>query len=145
MAGGPYSRGTNAVRSTAFMAAMENLSALIGGVSRLIEEHLKLARLELKTDAREIGARVGVIAALMPLVLVGYGFLCAALAIALSLQMALEAAVALVGVVNLSFALVGIWVAAQQLKERKVLGASAAELEATSAAVRGGATQGGGA
>jgi uncharacterized membrane protein YqjE len=125
------------------MAALDNLGALIGQGSRLLEQHLQLARLELKADAREIGTRVGVIAALMPLVLVGYGFLCAALAMVLGRSMGLEAAVALVGAVNLLGAIVGIYVAAQQLKEKQVLGASAAELEATSAAVRGPAAEGG--
>jgi hypothetical protein len=127
------------------MAALDNLSALIGGVSRLIEEHVKLARLELKSDAREIGARLGAIAALMPLVLVGYGFLCAALSIWLSERMSLAAAVALVGAVNLLLAFGGIYAVAQQLKGRAVLGSSIAELQATSAAVRSGASPEGGA
>jgi hypothetical protein len=125
------------------MAALDNLSALIGGMSRLVEEHLKLARLELKTDAREIGTRLGAIAVLMPLLVVGYGFLCAALAIYLSRQMAIEVAVALVGVLNLAAAGVGIYVAAQQLKGRSVLGTSLAELEASSRAVRTGTPEGG--
>jgi hypothetical protein len=119
------------------MAALENLGALISGISRLVEDHMKLARLELKSDARQIGTRLGAIAVLMPLVLVGYGFLCAALAIWLSRSMALEGAVALVGAVNLVAAVIGIYVAAQQLKGRPMLGATIAEIEATTAAVRG--------
>lgn len=125
------------------MAALDNLGALIGQGSRLLEQHLQLARLELKADAREIGTRIGVIAALMPLVLVGYGFLCAALAMWLGRSMGLEAAVALVGAVNLLGALGGIYLAAQQLKEKPVMGASMAELEATTAAMRSGAPEGG--
>lgn len=127
------------------MAALENLSALIAGSSRLLEEHLKLARLELKADAREIGARLGVIAALMPLLVVGYGFLCGALALWLGKAMALEGAFALVGAVNLAGAALGIRAAAQKLKGKGVMQTTMAELEATSVAVRGGPAGEGGA
>jgi hypothetical protein len=126
------------------MSALENLSALITGAARLTEEHLKLARLELKADAREIGTRIGVIVALLPLVLVGYGFLCVGRALYLARTMGMEAAFTLVGGVNLLGALAGFLVAAQKLKSQLVLGATVAEIEATTVAVRGGSRPEGG-
>ena len=125
------------------MAAFDHLSSLADGVSHLLEQHLRLFRLELRADARAVGIRVGVLAALAPLVLVGYGFLCTAAALALREVMAPWAAFALVGGVNLVGAGVGILVAGRQLATRPLLEHTLQELEQTSAAVRAPAPGGG--
>lgn len=120
------------------MSALDHLSDLLAGASRVLEQHLKLARLELRADAREIGTRLALIVALLVPVLVGYGFLCAGAALYLSRHLSSEAAFALVGTVNLAGAAVGIAIAGRQLAARPLLQATLDELEATSVAVRGG-------
>jgi hypothetical protein len=117
------------------MSLGAQLRELFEGLSELAAQHVELAKLELRSDARFIGARVGVIAALAPLILVGYGCLCAAAALALARVLAVDLAFLVVGVVNLLAGVVGIAIAARQLGERRVLSASAEELEASRAAV----------
>jgi len=90
---------------------------------------------ELKDDARFIGVRVGVIAGLAPLILVGYGFLCVALALWLRRFFEPPAAFALVGAVNLVGGALGIVVAARQLGHRKVLAETQTQIELTQAVV----------
>jgi uncharacterized membrane protein YqjE len=53
-------------------------------LSRLVGDHLKLARLELADDARRLGARVALVAGAAALLAVGYG--CGAVALALFLS-----------------------------------------------------------
>jgi hypothetical protein len=117
------------------MSLSVQIRELVDGLSDLMAQHIRLAKVELKDDARFIGIRVGVIAALAPLILVGYGFLCAAAAMALSRVMATDLALLLVGGVNLLGGIAGIAIAGQQLGKRKVMEASMAELEATRALV----------
>lgn len=117
------------------MAIGNQLRDLVDAFSELVAHHVRLAKLELAEDARFIGLRVGVIAALAPLFLVGYGFLCVALALALQRVMAADLAFLLVGVLNLLIAGVGIALAGKQLGTRRVLGATKAELETSKALV----------
>lgn len=112
---------------------------LVDSVSELTAQHVRLARLEFSEDARYVGVRVGVIAALAPLILVGYGFLCVALALALRRVMAADLAFLIVGLINLVPGVIGIALVAQQLQGRKVMDATLTELEATTAVVRTGA------
>jgi len=118
------------------MSLSVQIRELVDGLGELMAQHIRVAKLELKDDARFVGVRVGVIAALAPLILVGYGFLCAAAAMALARVVAGDLALLLVGVFNLLVGGVGIAVAARQLGRRKVLEVTVAEVEATRAIVR---------
>ncbi len=117
------------------MALGTQLRELVDAFSELVAQHVRLARMELTQDARFIGVRVGIIAALAPLILVGWGFLCVALALLLRRVMAVDLAFLLVGLFNLALGGVGIGVVAKQLSGRKVLDASLSELESTTALV----------
>lgn len=117
------------------MALGSQLRDVVDGFSELTAHHIRLARVELAQDARFIGVRVGVIAALAPLILVGYGFLCVALALVLRRVMSADLAFALVGLVNLVGGIAGIVVAARQLDEKKVMHETLTELEETSSLV----------
>lgn len=119
----------------ALMALGTQLRDVVDGFSELTAQHIRLARLELAQDARFIGVRVGVIAALAPLILVGYGFLCVALALVLRRVMPADLAFLLVGLVNLIGGVAGIAVAAKQLNAKKVMHETLTELEETSSIV----------
>jgi Putative Actinobacterial Holin-X, holin superfamily III len=117
------------------MSVVAHLKELVDSLSTLTVQHLRLARLELRADARYIGVRVGVIAALAPLILVGYGFLCLALALALQRMLPTDLAFLTVGLLNLILGVVGIAVVARQLQGHRVLDATVTELETTSSLV----------
>ena len=118
------------------MALGTQLHELVDAFSELVAQHVRLARMELKEDARFVGLRVGLIAAFAPLLLVGYCFVCIALALTLGRQvMSVELAFLLVGVLNLVIAGTGIAIAGQQLSTRKVMNATIGELESSSAVV----------
>ena len=117
------------------MALGNQVRELVDAFSELVAQHVRLARMELKEDARFVCLRVGVIAALAPLILVGYCFLCVALALTLRRWLADELAVLLVGVLNLLIGGIGIAVVGRQLSARKVLDATIVELESSSAVV----------
>lgn len=120
------------------MALGTQLRDVVDGFSELTGQHLRLARVELAADARFVGVRVGLIAALAPLVLVGYGFLCAALAMLLARVMADDLALLLVGLLNLVGGIAGIAIVVRQLNAHRVMSATLTELEAsTSLVVRG--------
>ena len=118
------------------MPVIAQLRDLVDGVSALTEQHIRLARLELAEDARFVGMRVGIIAALAPLVLVGYGFICVALALLLRRVMPVDLAFFLVGLVNLVGGAVGIVRVANQLQGKQVMDASLSELQSTAIVVR---------
>lgn len=120
----------------ALMALGTQLRDVVDGFSELTAQHIRLARIELAEDARFIGVRVGVIAALAPLILVGYGFLCVALALVLRRVMPADLAFLLVGLVNLIGGVAGIAVAAKQLNAKKVMHETLTELEETSTVLR---------
>ena len=118
------------------MALGNQVTELVDAFSELVAQHVRLARMELKDDARFIGVRVGLIAAFAPLLLVGYFFLCIALALTLGRQvMSVELAFLLVGLLNLAIAGAGIAIAGTQLSTRKVMNATIGELESSSAVV----------
>lgn len=113
------------------MALGTQVRELVDAFSELVAQHVRLAKLELADDARFVGARVGLIAAFAPLILVGYGFLCGGLALALGAVMPLPWAFVLVGALNLLAGSAGIAVAGRQLSARKVLVQTTQELEST--------------
>lgn len=118
------------------MALGSQLRELVDAFSDLVAQHVRLARLELAQDARFIGVRVGVIALLAPLFLVGWGFLCVALALAIHRALSADVAFLIVGLLNLVLGGVGIGVAAKSLAGRKVMDASLTELETSAAIIR---------
>lgn len=118
------------------MALRTQLRELVDAFSELVAQHVRLARLELSQDARFIGVRVGLIAGLAPLIFVGWGFLCVALALLLRRAMPVDLAFLLVGLFNLLLGGAGIYFVARQLSGRRVLDASMSELESTTALMR---------
>ncbi|MFO0599334.1 MAG: phage holin family protein [Myxococcaceae bacterium] len=115
------------------MALGTQVRELVDAFSELVAQHVRLARMELQEDARFVGLRVGLIAAFAPLILVGYGFLCVALALLLKRVMAIDLAFLLVGVLNLLIGGIGIAVVARQLGQRKVMQATMSELDSSTA------------
>jgi hypothetical protein len=95
-----------------------------------VSQHIALAKLELGQTAKRTGLGVAQIAAFAPLVLVGYAFLNAALALLLGRWLPLAGAVALVGLLNVIVGLVGVALAARSFR-RPVLDDSVVELERT--------------
>lgn len=106
---------------------------LVDAFSELVTQHVRLAQLELKQDARFVGLRVGVIAIFAPLILVGYCFLCIALALSLRAFIGDAPAFVVVGVFNLLAAGIGIAIAGRQLSNHKMMPATQLELESSSA------------
>lgn len=115
------------------MALGTQIRELVEAFSELVAQHVRLARMELAEDARYVGRRVGLIAAFAPLLIVGYGFLCAGLAVGLTAVLSLGWALALVGALNLALGAAGIAVAGRQLGARRLLERTAVELESTRA------------
>ncbi len=103
-------------------------------LGHLVAQHVALAKLELGASARRAGIGVASIAAFAPLVLVGYGFLNGALALALGRWMPLAGAVAVVGLLNIVLGVVGVVIAARAFR-RPVLDDSVLELERTAQAL----------
>ena len=113
-----------------------HLRAVIDGLSELLTQHLKLARVELKEDARELGTQVGKIAAFVPLIVIGYALLCVAGALFLRRFLPLDVAFLIVAGLNLAGGAVGILLAVRRLKERKMLSGSRDELQSTAMVLR---------
>jgi len=95
-----------------------------------VAQHIALAKLELGASARRAGIGVAQIAACAPLVLVGYAFLNAALALALERWLPLAGSVALVGLLNVVLGALGVLAAARRFR-RPMLDDSVNELERT--------------
>ena len=104
------------------------LGRLTDGFSKLVTQHLTLARVELMEDARVMGSDVARIAAFVPFVLVGYAFLCAVLSAFLARWIGWDGALALVGAVNLVGGGLGIARAASRLKSFQLMDDTAQEL-----------------
>ncbi len=108
------------------------ISALVGrmadGFSRLVSQHLTLARMELAEDAKAMGMDVARIAVFVPFVLVGYLFVCGALAAAIAPWLGYAGALAVVGALNLVGGAVGILRAVSRLKARQVMDNTSQEL-----------------
>lgn len=107
---------------------------LVGDLANLFAQHVALAKLELRDSARTVGKGVAFLAAVAPLVLVGYLLLNAALALALARWMPLAASVALMGVLNILAGGVGVVFAARAFR-RPILGDTVEELERTATAL----------
>jgi uncharacterized membrane protein YqjE len=106
------------------------LVQLASELGHLVSQHIALAKLELGETARRTGLGVAQIAAFAPLVLVGYAFLNAALALLLGRWLSLAGAVALVGLLNVVGGLLGVLLGARAFR-RGALHDTALELERT--------------
>ncbi|NTX03983.1 phage holin family protein [Myxococcus sp. CA051A] len=115
------------------------LAALVGRMadsfSRLVTQHLQLARLELAEDLKATGMNVAMIAAFVPFILVGYAFACGALAAVLSAYLGWAGALGAVSLLNLVAGGGGIAWALQRLKARRMMDDTADELTRSMAAL----------
>lgn len=123
-------------RPTAEGGLGAQLNQIFDGLTRLITQHLDLARLELAAEARTVGGNLARVVAFLPLVLVGYIFLCGALAIWLGTLLTPAAGWALVGGVNLVAGVVGVLISVRSLNRRPpVFSATRDELRASAEAL----------
>ncbi|WP_163996979.1 phage holin family protein [Pyxidicoccus caerfyrddinensis] len=115
------------------------ISALVGrmadGFSRLVTQHLQLARLELAEDVKATGLDVAMIAAFVPFILVGYAFVCGALAAVLSTWLGWAGALGGVGLINLAGGIGGALWAVKRLQTRRMMDDSTSELSRSMAAL----------
>lgn len=118
------------------MQLAEHLREIVDALSELISQHIKLARVELKEDARELGTQVGKLAAFLPLIVVGYALLCVAGALFLHRYLPIDAAFLIVAALNFAVGGVGILLAVRRLKQRKVLSGTLDELRTTAIVFR---------
>ncbi|MCI0574429.1 MAG: phage holin family protein [Myxococcaceae bacterium] len=116
------------------------MGRMVDGFSRLVTQHLTLAKLELADEARAVGREVAAIAAFVPFVLVGYALLCVCLAFALGRWLGREGGFLLVGALNLVGGGIGIWRASSRLRMRRPpLERSVEELRSSAALLAAGA------
>jgi len=106
------------------------------GFSRLFSQHLALARTELEQDAKAMVANIGLIAAFLPFVLVGYALLCVALGVFLGRWLGLAGGVAAVGGANVLGGGLGIAAAVRRIKRRQLLEGSKMELGRSAAVLK---------
>src|SRR5258708_25162364 len=97
------------------------VTRLADALGRLLTEHLELAKLELKGDAKAFATLAGKLAISIPFVLVGYAFLCAGICLFLSRWLALDAVVASVGGFNLILGGLLAYAAMRRLNQQKVM------------------------
>ncbi len=113
------------------MALASHLTQMVQALSALIAQHLKLARAELRDDAKQLGTQVATVAAFVPLVLLGYALLNVALALWLRRYLAAEASFAAVGGANLVVGALGIFSALRKLSRARPLEVTRTQLEAS--------------
>jgi hypothetical protein len=113
------------------------VSRIADGVSKLVSQHIALAKLELAEDAKAVGISVGLIAGLAPFILVGYLFLCGAAAVGMSAKLGLSWSLAIVGGVNALGGLAGILVAVQKLRTRHMFGGTIQEVQKSASELLG--------
>lgn len=108
------------------------ISAIVGRMaesfSRLVSQHITLARLELAEDAKAMARDVASIIVFVPFLLVGWVFLCGAIAVALAQAIGYGWALAAVGGVHMVGGGIGIWTALSRLKNRQVMNDTGEEL-----------------
>lgn len=115
------------------------ITALVGRMadsfSRLVSQHITLARLEVAEDAKAMALDAARVVAFVPFLLVGYLFLCGAIAVALADAIGYGWSLAAVSFANLLGGGFGIWRAVSRLKDRQVMDDSAQELSRSMAAL----------
>lgn len=111
------------------------LGELADGFSRLVSQHLALARLELAEDARALGKSAGTVVAGVPFVLVGYTLLMVALAALLRRWVGWAGGFAIVGGANLILGGAAIALALSRLSGRRMMEDTSKELQRTTTAL----------
>jgi hypothetical protein len=109
----------------------DRLRATAEDLVELVAAQVKLVRLELLADARVLGGRIGRLTAFVPLVVLGCGFVGAAIAAALAPLIGLPWALGLVGVVQVGIGTVGVVRVSRSLRNVRLLDHSREELERT--------------
>jgi uncharacterized membrane protein YqjE len=108
------------------------LAATVGrmadGFSKLVTQHIALAKMELAEDAKALGGELGRMAVFVPFILTGYALLCGALAVLLGTWIGMAGGLAVVGAANVLGGGVGIWRAVNRLRARQMLGGTLEEL-----------------
>lgn len=116
-------------------AATEHLKELGQSIAELLENHFALFKIELREDVKSAGQQLAAIVVLLPLVLLGWSFLCIALGLALGRAMPLDLAFLLVGVFNLVIAASGVGFAIAKLVSHRWLPRTQREADASVDAV----------
>jgi uncharacterized membrane protein YqjE len=117
-----FGRGTTNEIAERIRVTAEELVALVNA-------QIRLARLELSADARALGARLARMAVFVPLILLGYAFLMAAVVAALRPALGLIGALGVVGGANVAAGLFGCVRASRALREVRVLDRSRGAIE----------------
>lgn len=118
------------------MQLADHFRELVDAFSDLIAKHLKLARVELKEDAKAISVEVGKILAFVPLLMVGYILLAIAAGLFLNRYMAPDVAFLIVAAFNLAVGGLGIFLAVKKLQARQLMNDTRAEIETTALELR---------
>lgn len=108
------------------------MQRIADGFGTLVRDHLALARIEFIEDAKKVGGDAAQLAAFGPFLMLGYALLCVAGSLAIGLALGPIWGFLIVGVVNVLIGIVGLGLAMNKLKQRRVLGKTAEELRATS-------------
>lgn len=98
-----------------------SIGKITDGFSKLVVQHIALARIELAEDAKAVGGELGRMAVYVPFLVVGYALLCGALAVVLGQWLTLAGGLALVGAVNMVGGSLGIHAAVKRLQARDML------------------------
>lgn len=114
---------------------IQSVGEVLESALELWRAHFELLKHELIQDAKRVGSALGVIVVLLPLLLVGWGFLCVALALFLRRWLAPDVAFLSVGLLNLAIAGVGIGVSVKRLMAKPQTGDSVDELRLTARTV----------
>jgi hypothetical protein len=101
------------------------------GLSRLLTQHIALARLELAEDARSFGKQAARLLAFAPLIGLGYALCCIALGVYLGRFVGLAGGLACVGGLHLLVGAWGTYRAVSRFRGRSLLDDSARELGRT--------------
>lgn len=105
------------------------------GLSKLVTQHIALARVELLDNVRSVGADLGRLVAFAPFLLVGYALCCLALAVILTPSCGRAGALLVVGGSNLLGGSAGAFFSIQRLRKKKMLAQSAEELSRSALAL----------
>lgn len=117
------------------MTTSEHVKELGESLQQMLDGHLRLLKLELKRDAKQAAMQVGVGVAAVPIALVGWWFLCAALAATLSRVLPPDLALGITAGLNFAIAATGAIFAVQKLRKQRYLGQTTREAQASAALV----------
>ena len=123
----------NADRTGTSPTITDALKRLTDGMSKLVRDHIALARTELKQDLRAAGKDVLLAAAGLPSLLLGYAFVMAALAFWLAQAIGIAGGFAVIGMVNL-----GIGGTLAFVFGRRLAGRDKPDLDRTTAQIKEG-------